>query len=328
MLKSLFIFLSTALVLCGCYKVELNHPPEILSYEISQEQPNPGDTVTINIATEDIDGDNIIYTWKSDYGTFITDTYKSTVKWIVPFIEGTNYPVVELTDGKVNYDKKIPVECSAYINDNYSVNYNNKDTSNTIITRSENNCIIKASVYGSDYKYFEVPDVAVEPPYAVYIDLGTVYSIPFFSPTDKYGVYLDFWNVGTDTLVKALWFRIYPTSGSKIWTINILRDNGSGSTWEEIANHKMGTGNLVSKQTGTVNKLKLVIESDDSLSVYNNDELIIATSILADKYSSNNRLPGLILQKAGIRGSNGSVMIDNLLVTRNTKLLSNNLFKE
>ncbi len=327
MLNRILILLTTVFLLNSCYKEEINVQPEFISYEISEANPNPGDTVTISIATEDKDGDKITYSWKADNGIIITNTEQSSIQWVVPFIEGVNYPTVEISDGKVIYSKQIPVECPAYINDNFSVNFLNKDTSNTLITWSDTNCTIKASKAGSDYQFFEVPDIAVEPPYAVYMDLNTVYSNPFFSPTDKYGIYLDFWNVGTDTLIKALWFRIYPTSDSKIWTINILKDNGRGNKWEEISNHKMGTGNLVSKQTGFVNKLKLVVGSDNSITVYNNDELIIATDILLQKYSNNITIPGLQLQKAGVRGSNGSITIDNFLVTRDTRLLSKDLFK-
>jgi len=65
-----------------------NHPPAIPTISIPVDSVRAGSTITIFAFSLDPDGDDLVFTWYSNGGTF-DNAFKDTVRWTAPSVVGT-----------------------------------------------------------------------------------------------------------------------------------------------------------------------------------------------------------------------------------------------
>lgn len=311
----------------ACIKEDVNSLPQIENYIVSSEKILPGDTVTITLQATDADNEELQYNWSHKNGEFVSDSTSSVLYWKVPYIEGESILIVEIRDEHVKINDEIALKIEASVADDFSGVQLNRHSENGTIEYKDEAVTVTQTDENKDCIYLTELDKAIEPPYAFHIDLNTNPYVPLFTSTDKYGAYIDLWNVGVDTTIKAIWFRVYPFSSIYTWKLSVLQDQGSSNTWVDIASDLTTENNTVSKITGDINKLKIAVLADKTIQLYCNDEFLYETDAIVSQFSKDSLVPQLKLQSVGMRSSAGSVTIDNVYLSSKTDLLSTDLFK-
>ncbi len=130
----------------------INHAPQINSIQTFPRKINIGEITKIFCNATDSDGDNLIYSWFSDYGSFDQQDADSVI-WISPGVEGDYYIKCSVDDNKgsvANDSIKVMVrDFSQYLEGNirafYSFSGNANDESG-----NGNNGIITGALFTND----------------------------------------------------------------------------------------------------------------------------------------------------------------------------------
>lgn len=315
-------------ILCsGCFKEEENSKPEINSISIEAGEIFPGDTVKVNFDVYDPDGDPIYIGVKNSKGKVVSNPGENPAQFIPPYIEGENTVEFVISDGKVNVDASSEIiNVYSYLYDKFDYFDDYWNTSECKVTYRNGQCRITSTNETKDAIYYFDLHRNIEPPYMITMDLTIPDGENSFSNTDKYGLYLNFYNAGGDTTIKALWFRIYPESSVKNWKTSVYEDKGAKSSWVTLDTDALGMSNQVNTTTGSPNRIKLVVGINNELSVYINGQILYNTMSLANNYLSGNNAPKLILEQIGARTSAGSILLDNVFISKKTELSHSNLF--
>ncbi len=315
-----------SIIITSCFKEEFTSIPEIVSFQISPDSLIAGDTAILNIMAVDADGDSLFYRWLPGDGTYLTDNKKQKVIWKAPYKEGIISNKVEISDGKVIKYKSVSVNVSGFFYDKFDNRQLLWKETNCDASYTSGRAFVKKEALSKDGIYYiDLPN-NIEPPYAVHMKMGLGEKSGPLSYKDKYGLYLNFKNIAADTVVKALWFRIYPASILKNWNISVSKDMGTTSSWVNLNNQSQGISNKVRTNYGGENLIKLEIDSNYTLSIFLNDELLFTSSSLQSNYLSNSKPPKLILEQIGARTSNADIFIDNTFITKKTDKKTADIF--
>lgn len=324
--KTLTGVIISLVLLSSCYKEDYNSKPEVFNITVDKDTIYPGDTVKLYVNADDPDGDPLYFNVSSSFGTITSNPLDNPILYIPPYIEGTNYIDIEINDGKVKTNTSTEVNVFSYVYDNFNHYDNNWTESKCNVSYANGEAtVVSIDTISDAIYYFDLHD-KISPPYAVHMDIS-MDDLNSLSSADKYGMYLNFQNVGADTTIKALWFRIYPLSTVKNWKVSVYKDKGSSNSWVNLDTASIGTSTLINTNEGIVNSLKLVVETDNTLNIYVGNQLLYSTTTLATEYLSGGQPPKLILERIGARTSAGSITLDNVFVSHKTNQNSSELFK-
>lgn len=304
------------LLISACSKEKLNQSPHVSSTQINHSFVKVGEEVMVSAMVLDDDGDHIQYKWSTKDGTLLGDQTNYSVKWKAPDKEGVYTCKLEINDGKVKKEELIDIEVNGFIYDDF-----NSTASDWVVKNGETSIINKRMELQVDTGLGEgvllsTLSERISPPYTIYMTVGMTEVSDSFSSSDKYGVLLDFFNVSADTVVKGLWFRVYPESTVKNWKLSVYHDKGNTNGWSNIDSTAYGKSQSVDTLMGAENQLKIEVLENNYCSIYSNGNLVFETSAMINDYRSGNEKPKLILDKIGVRSSNGRVFVDDVFVTK------------
>ncbi len=313
-------------LLNSCYKEELNGVPRINDITISSKMVKPGETVELNMDAFDPDGDPLYIKLNSSNGQVVSAPGELPILFIPPYIEGANMLDFEISDGKITTKASAEINVYSYLYDGFSRQDKLWGTSNCKISYNQGEVLVESTDTIRDaIYYFDLHD-NVEPPYAVHMDLTLTGDVSGLTYKDKYGIYLNFRNVGADTLIKAMWFRVYPFSSVKNWKISAYADQGNSSRWVNLEANSYGVSPFISIQNNIINSLKMVVEANNTITIYSNGQAVYSNKDWAAQYLSGSKTPKLILEQVGARTSGGSIKVDNVFVSKKTNLETASIF--
>lgn len=324
-----FLFASIiALVVSSCFKEYPTELPVIMAFESTADSLMPGDTTILSVIAKDADSPTLYYRWMPGLGTYLSDNTKPDVQWKAPYKEGKIDCNVEVSDGQVFAKQTISVYVSGYLFDSFTHREPIWVNKNSRVNYQNGKAIIEKDTASGDAIYFADLPHTLTPPYAIHMKIGRVKESQLLNSSDKYGVYLNFKNLAADTIVKAMWFRIYPASISKNWRLSVLKDNGNSSSWQNLDFDSQSMSNQIKTGYDFENLIKLVVTADLTFQVYLNDELFYSSTALRDNYLSGTAPPRLILEQVGARTSNPKLFIDDVFLTHKINRKTSEVFHQ
>ena len=110
---TVLVFIIFSIITISCSKDSstepTNNPPEIQSISATPSSLNVTETTILTCTASDKDGDNLIYTWSADNGTFPDGISDYSVKWKAPDFQGTYKINVIVNDGTESVTGNIDV---------------------------------------------------------------------------------------------------------------------------------------------------------------------------------------------------------------------------
>jgi hypothetical protein len=309
----------------SCYKEEVNAAPKLVDYSISPKNPFAGDTVTISLNTRDLNGDEILYSWKSKTGGIISGENTKELTCKLPYEEGDFCCDLEISDRKAILDYDICVPVNGYIREDFVNPIDLWTSEEGSVSYIDEKATLTPSSTEDALLTFSFPD-RIEPPYAVYMSVALNQATTTPDAADKYGLLLDFFNVGSDTIAKALWFRIYPYSNVKNWKVSLYKDVGSSGAWQNLDESALGISDQITTNVDAFNQIKMCVLEDNTLNIYVANSLVYTSTSLRDHYLSGTEAPKLLLEKIGLRTSSSKVSIDNVYVTKQMDVEFDDIF--
>lgn len=322
----LLILFSLAISFTSCYKEPINTAPRLVDYSITPLHPKAGDEVSITINSSDMEDDELFYKWNLNTGTATSKNTDKTFTCKVPYIEGDFCYELEISDKKAITDHDICINIDGYVYEDFSNPDSIWSTEKGISILEEEHVSISPEGLNEGIYSFAFPE-KINPPYVVYMSVAKSQASADLNSADKYGLLLDFFNVGTDTLAKALWFRIYPNSNVKNWKVSLYKDVGSTGSWQNLDSTAIGKSEFVKTDLDLYNHIKMEVLEDNTINVYVEEQLIFTTTSLSSNYLTDGNAPKLILDKVAARISGGSMKIDNVYVTKKMNLNFNDIFQ-
>jgi len=310
----------------SCYKEELNQVPQVKGVSISTPSVNPGEPVQLNVDAFDPDGDPLYVVMATSKGKIVSKPGELPVQFLPPYKEGLNKLEFKISDGKTTTSVMSEIEVFSYLYDGFDRQDDYWVKSKCEATYSQGEVLVTSTDTVSDAMYrFDLHD-KVEPPYAIHMDVALAGDVGSLSGKDKYGIYLNFYNVRSDTLVKALWYRIYPLNSKKNWRLSAYTDKGSRNSWVSLEPNAIGVSPDVKTQVDQFNRLKIVVDADHTITLYANEQVVYTNKDWAIQYVSGGLPPKLILERIGARTTGGKIKVDNVFVSKKTSLSTASLF--
>lgn len=318
-MKRTTIYILFVPLLVSCFKENVNEIPVVEEITISQTPIIVNDI--IQLSTSSSDSDSLSIEWNCNNGEIISGQGTNSIQWKAPVSEGTCTCEVQVNDKNVYIQKEVDIRVSGLIMEDFSQLSTSWLTDNCFFSLANNSVIIRPRS-SSDYEFTSELNKSLAPPYKIFMQVG--YSDEKKVGTaDKYGVLLDFYNVGADTVIKKLWIRIYPKSDLKNWRISAYVDKGNTNAWEEIDSLAVGMSEYVKTGENEMNNFEIEVSSDLNLKVTLNEHLLYNAAIM-NNYSAP--APLLKLQKIGIRSTAGNVLLDNIFLTGHTDIEETDVF--
>lgn len=320
------LFLALVL-LSSCFQEESNLPPTIHSYSISKGQAIAGDLIEITIHADDPDGDPIYYGASSEFCHYEQkNSTNNTFNWLVPNYEGEIEFMLEVSDRKTTVDEVIVIQSIGSLKESFETGTDGWTASNCYVEIQEDICKIEPSSEAKDaLLYYELNQV-LSPPYQAFMELELDHQSTSFTSDDRYGMYLNFYNAGSDTLIKALWFRVYPNSSSKNWKVSVLKDFGNSNKWSTLVSSAYGTSDLIVPGENAKLITQLIIDENLNLQIFLNEELLFESDVLMTEYLTNGEPPLLRLEKLGARTTSGTLSFDDVFITQDLNIRYTDIF--
>lgn len=325
-MKKLGLGVMVLFMLTSCYKEEMNAKPKVSSISKDHEFVKIGETLALDALVSDEDGDNIVYKWKTTDGQVVGADSTSHAEWKVPTTPGTYHIDLEVNDGKVNSSQRYEVNVKGYAYDEFDSLKVDWQFSNGSGAHKVNRMEISTDVTQGEGVVLGDLVRSIEPPYSVYMDLGVCEASSAFTSTDKYGLLLDFYNAAADTVVKGLWFRIYPENTNQNWKASVYQDTGNSNAWVNLDDTASGVNASILSNKEETNHLRIDVLNDHQIQIYCNDDLVYTSATLAKSFLSGGVPPKLKLDKIGMRSSTGKVYVDNVFVSRDIAIDYNQIF--
>tara|TARA_B110000211_G_C14087765_1_gene557461 strand:- start:3732 stop:4721 length:990 start_codon:yes stop_codon:yes gene_type:complete len=313
------------ILLNACVKEESNSAPQVLGISVFNNVIYAGDTTTLSATVTDEDEDEMQYNWSASKGSFPKGSIEKNTVWKGAFFEGTHDVKCTVSDGKAQNYKKNSVIVNGFIHDNFDEIDSNWKLTNATVNNTNNRTEISVSD-SSDAVYLHEFDGNITPPYSILMSTGIASNSSTFSNADKYGVLLDFYNVGSDTIVKALWVRVYPSSSIKNWRVSVYEDTGNKNSWKTIESQAEGIDGAVETSSEDLNDFQITVDVNNMLNITVNGVNIYSNNILKTSFLSGGNPPALILQKIGVRSTTGTVFIDDVYITRDFSKIKTDVF--
>ena len=323
-----YLLILLTVFVSSCFKEVPTEIPKVLRLKIKPDSIIAGNTAIMCVKALDADNNHLYYHWTSQDGTFLTSSEEPSVAWVAPFKEGSTSCSIQVSDGKVVTSKTLHVNVFGYLMDSFDYRLPIWRKKNCNVFYEKGKAAIIKGTASDDGIYFADLPYSVSPPFAIHMKIGRREEDRPLSFLDKYGLYMNFKNIASDTLVKAIWFRIYPASVSKNWRLTVMKDVGDKSAWQNLDNFSQGSSNKIKTRPGDENLIKIVVDKELIFHVFLNDSQFFSTSALRDNYLSGGIPPRLILEQVGARTSNTEIFIDDTFITHNTELQTNDIFKK
>ena len=320
-----YLIITTALFLISCQKSEINNAPEVSTPVAEKLQVMPGERILIQSVISDPDNDDLNVTWSTAKGEILSSNIANSCYWKAPNSEGLHNISVEVNDLNVKLDRTTSVEVMGYVFSQFDTVSPSWNAENAGVQVVRNHYEATPVNPASDLKVYHFIDDRIEPPYTLHLSAGLA-DAANFAAEDKYGLHLDFFNAGADTLVKEMWFRLYPNSSTKNWKLSVYKDTGSSSVWQNIASDAIGTAGSISSNPGDLNQLELTVDSAHNCSLLVAGQLIYSTAALRDSFLVEGVAPKLKLKSIGLRSSNGAVQLDDVFLTKSHQFTHSEIF--
>jgi uncharacterized protein (TIGR02145 family) len=117
---SKYLIVCIVILAASCGK---NHPPVIEIIRSLPETGNPGTVFNLSVEASDPDGDKLIYSWRSDAGSFVDSANQAQTKWKAPISGNVNAVniTVDVSDGQStttgNHQVKLSLNIQPVISD-------------------------------------------------------------------------------------------------------------------------------------------------------------------------------------------------------------------
>ncbi len=325
-MKSKFLFvILIVLFLTSCFKEEINHVP-LYNIEISPDEVRPGGVVEVNFNAIDPDGDSLFITLIDNQCAIVSEPGELPLRIIPPYIEGKNRVAFEISDGRITADIHSEINVFSYLYDSFDIPDTHWKTDDCEVIYDNDEVVMSLTEASRDGIYYFDLHEDINPPYSIHMDLALTGNIDNLSYVDKYGIYLNFNNAGADTLVKAMWFRIYPSNSGKNWNINTYADQGDNFKWINLLDNSYGISENINMGKDEMNSIKIVVAEDNTINFYVNSDLVYTGNDWVSSYMQDNTAPMLVLERIGARASGISIKVDNVFVSKKTNLNSSSLF--
>lgn len=314
MTKNLLASAISVLLFSSCFKESVNTPPTISDISLSKEKIFNNSEVEISVSATD--DDDLNYDWECDEGEIISETNNNTIKLLTSDNSDSCTCSVTVNDGKVSVQKRISFGVYKIVSTDFFAPAEHWITENGEENYANGILNISSSADTDDLVSVYEFEKSIALPYTIYLDAG-IANIDDFEPSDKYGILLDFYNSAEDTIVKKLWIRVYPQSDIKNWKISSYIDTGGANRWELLDDDGQGTANFIHTDNNKMNSFKIEIDENNTLSVWVNDTFLYTSSALSNFDAAP---PQLRLQKAGVRSTTGTIIVDNFLLSPYTEI--------